>query len=89
MHGNFVVVAVPIRPIPRCAIYALGQLWRKRDGVDPHFKGSRCSPDQRHAKRVDRFTRFVRVPGAHHNDVFESRALLDAIADFAREVTHG
>ena len=52
MHGNFVVVAVPIRPIPRCATDALGQLWRKRDGVDPHFKGSRCSPDQRHANEL-------------------------------------
>jgi fermentation-respiration switch protein FrsA (DUF1100 family) len=27
---------------------------------------------------------FLRLPGAHHNDVFEQTALLDAIADFAR-----
>lgn len=31
--------------------------------------------------------RFVRVHGAHHNDVFEAPSLLDAIARFAREVT--
>jgi hypothetical protein len=31
--------------------------------------------------------RFLRVPGAHHNDVFDSAELLDAIAGFAREVT--
>jgi uncharacterized protein len=30
--------------------------------------------------------RFVRVRGAHHNDVFDVPALLDAIAGFAREV---
>jgi hypothetical protein len=30
---------------------------------------------------------FVRVRGAHHNDVFDAPALLDAIAAFAREVT--
>jgi uncharacterized protein len=28
--------------------------------------------------------RFLHLPGAHHNDVFEGTALLDAIADFAR-----
>lgn len=28
--------------------------------------------------------RFLHLPGAHHNDVFEQTALLDAIADFAR-----
>src|SRR5262249_11565326 len=28
--------------------------------------------------------RFIRVPGAHHNDVLENPALLDAITDFAR-----
>ena len=28
--------------------------------------------------------RFLHLPGAHHNDVFERTALLDAIADFAR-----
>jgi fermentation-respiration switch protein FrsA (DUF1100 family) len=28
--------------------------------------------------------RFIRLPGAHHNDVLENPALLDAIADFAR-----
>ena len=31
--------------------------------------------------------RFLRLPGAHHNDVFEQTALLDAIADFARAAT--
>ena len=33
--------------------------------------------------------RFLRVAGAHHNDVFDARALLDAIAAFAHEVTRG
>jgi hypothetical protein len=28
--------------------------------------------------------RFLHLPGAHHNDVFEQTALLDAIADFTR-----
>jgi fermentation-respiration switch protein FrsA (DUF1100 family) len=28
--------------------------------------------------------RFLRLPGAHHNDVFEETALLDAIGNFAR-----
>jgi uncharacterized protein len=28
--------------------------------------------------------RFLHLPGAHHNDVFEQTTLLDAIADFAR-----
>jgi pimeloyl-ACP methyl ester carboxylesterase len=28
--------------------------------------------------------RFIQLPGAHHNDVLENPALLDAIADFAR-----
>jgi fermentation-respiration switch protein FrsA (DUF1100 family) len=28
--------------------------------------------------------RFLRLPGAHHNDVFENPVLLDTIADFAR-----
>jgi fermentation-respiration switch protein FrsA (DUF1100 family) len=31
---------------------------------------------------------FLRIGGAHHNDIFASRALLDAIARFAFEVTH-
>jgi fermentation-respiration switch protein FrsA (DUF1100 family) len=31
--------------------------------------------------------RFFRAAGAHHNDVFESPGLLDAIADFARAAT--
>jgi hypothetical protein len=32
--------------------------------------------------------RFFPVAGAHHNDVFDSPALLDAIAGFAREATN-
>ena len=31
--------------------------------------------------------RFIRLPGAHHNDVLENPALFDAIADFARTAT--
>jgi fermentation-respiration switch protein FrsA (DUF1100 family) len=31
--------------------------------------------------------RFLRVEGAHHNDVFASAELLDAIVRFAQEVT--
>jgi fermentation-respiration switch protein FrsA (DUF1100 family) len=30
---------------------------------------------------------FLRIDGAHHNDIFATRALLDTIARFAREVT--
>jgi fermentation-respiration switch protein FrsA (DUF1100 family) len=33
--------------------------------------------------------RFLRVEGAHHNDVFAAPELIDAIATFAREVTGG
>jgi len=33
--------------------------------------------------------RFFRAAGAHHNDVFESPGLIDAIAEFAHEATPG
>ena len=33
--------------------------------------------------------RFLRAAGAHHNDVFDVPGLLDAVAAFAHEVTHG
>jgi hypothetical protein len=33
--------------------------------------------------------RFLRLEGYHHNDVFESPVLLDAVAEFAREVASG
>ena len=33
--------------------------------------------------------RFLRVPGARHNDVLDSPALLDAVAAFAREAAGG
>jgi hypothetical protein len=33
--------------------------------------------------------RFLRVAGAHHNDVFDDPGLLDAIAGFAREAARG
>lgn len=52
-----------------------------RDEIVPYELGERLFAAAPTAKR------FVRVRGAHHNDVFDSPQLLDAIAAFAREAT--
>lgn len=49
-----------------------------RDEIVPFALGERLFAAAPEPKR------FLRVAGAHHNDVFGSRGLLDAIADFAR-----
>jgi hypothetical protein len=51
-----------------------------RDEIVPFDLGQRLFAAAPEPKR------FVRVPGAHHNDVFDSGALLDAITSFARAV---
>jgi len=51
-----------------------------RDEVVPFALGERLFAAAREPKR------FLRVAGAHHNDVFESTRLLDAIAEFAGQV---
>jgi hypothetical protein len=51
-----------------------------RDEIVPFELGERLFAAAPEPKR------FLRVRGAHHNDVFDSRELLDAIADFARDV---
>lgn len=48
-----------------------------RDEIVPYALGERLFAAANEPKR------FLRVPGAFHNDVFTSRALLDAIAGFA------
>jgi len=55
----------------------------ERDEIVPFELGERLFAAAREPKR------FFRAAGAHHNDVFAAAGLLDAIADFAREVTHG
>jgi len=52
-----------------------------RDEIVPFELGERLFAAAHEPKR------FFRVAGAHHNDVFASRGLLDAIADFARMAT--
>ena len=52
-----------------------------RDEIVPYALG-----EQLHALAPGE-KRFVRVAGAHHNDVFADPALLDAIASFSREAT--
>jgi fermentation-respiration switch protein FrsA (DUF1100 family) len=52
-----------------------------RDEVVPFALGEALFAAAREPKR------FFRAAGAHHNDVFATRGLLDAIVDFAREVT--
>jgi len=54
-----------------------------RDEIVPFELGERLFAAAPEPKR------FVRVPGAHHNDVFEAPSLIDAIAAFAREVARG
>jgi len=51
-----------------------------RDEVVPFVLGERLFAAAREPKR------FFRAAGAHHNDVFETPGLIDAIAAFAREV---
>ena len=51
-----------------------------RDEVVPFALGERLFAAAREPKR------FLRIAGAHHNDVFESTRLLDAIAEFAGQV---
>ena len=51
-----------------------------RDEIVPFELGERLFAAAPEPKR------FVRVRGAHHNDVFDAPALLDTIAAFAREV---
>ena len=51
-----------------------------RDEVVPFVLGERLFAAAREPKR------FLRIAGAHHNDVFESTRLLDAIAEFAGQV---
>jgi len=51
-----------------------------RDEIVPFALGERLFAAAPEPKR------FLRVPGAYHNDVFEHPALLDAIAAFARDV---
>lgn len=50
-----------------------------QDEIVPYALGERVFELAREPKQ------FVRVPGRQHNDVFDSPALLDAIAAFARE----
>jgi hypothetical protein len=52
-----------------------------RDEIVPFALGVRLFEAANEPKR------FLRLPGAHHNDVFAADALPDAIARFAREVT--
>ena len=52
-----------------------------RDEIVPYELGERLFAAAPEPKR------FLRVPGAHHNDVFDAPPLLDAIARFARETT--
>jgi fermentation-respiration switch protein FrsA (DUF1100 family) len=52
-----------------------------RDEIVPFALGERLHAAAAEPKR------FLRIAGAHHNDIFASRELLDAIAGFAREVT--
>jgi uncharacterized protein len=54
-----------------------------RDDVVPYELGERLFASAREPKR------FVRVPGAHHNDVFASSALLDEIAAFVSAHVRG
>jgi fermentation-respiration switch protein FrsA (DUF1100 family) len=51
-----------------------------RDEIVPFELGERLFAAAREPKR------FVRVPGAHHNDVLQPSQVLDAIAAFAHEV---
>src|SRR5262245_15488287 len=51
-----------------------------RDEIVPFALGEELFAAAREPRR------FLRLAGAHHNDVFESRQLLDAIAEFARAV---
>jgi len=48
-----------------------------RDEIVPFALGERLFAAAREPKR------FLRIPGAHHNDVFASTPFLDAIAEFA------
>ena len=52
-----------------------------RDEIVPFALGERLFAAAREPKR------FFRVPGGHHNDVFDAPGLLEAIVAFAREVT--
>jgi len=52
-----------------------------RDEVVPFVLGERLFAAAREPKR------FFRVPGGHHNDVFDAPGLLEAIVASAREVT--
>ena len=54
-----------------------------RDEIVPFALGKRLFGAAKHPKR------FLRVAGAHHNDVFDSSELIEAIAAFAREVSTG
>jgi fermentation-respiration switch protein FrsA (DUF1100 family) len=53
-----------------------------RDEVVPFALGQELFAAANHPKR------FLRVAGAHHNDVFASPELIEAIAAFAGEVSH-
>jgi hypothetical protein len=52
-----------------------------RDEIVPYELGERLFAAAQEPKR------FFRAVGAHHNDVFAARGLIEAIAAFAREVT--
>ena len=54
-----------------------------RDEIVPFDLGERLFAAAPEPKR------FVRAPGAHHNDVFDAPGVVEAIADFAHEVTGG
>jgi fermentation-respiration switch protein FrsA (DUF1100 family) len=54
-----------------------------RDEIVPFELGERLFAAAPEPKR------FVRVPGSHHNDVFDPPQVLDAIATFSREVVGG
>jgi fermentation-respiration switch protein FrsA (DUF1100 family) len=54
-----------------------------RDEIVPYELGERLFAAAPEPKR------FVRAPGAHHNDIFDPPLVLDAIATFAHEVARG